>query len=421
MSTVLEPVFLLYEQSRYPQAIESLRQILRDDPQNATAQSLLALNFLKLKQYRAATETAQQAIATEPDLPFAHYVLSEVYYERNLYPEAEAAIQEALKLNPTHASFYGRLAAIYLDQERWQDTLNTTEIGLRFDPENTTCLTLRSLSLSKLNRLDEAQDAIQQTIEQEPNSAIAHSSQGWLWLKQHRYPEALQAFKAALQIDPTLEWARQGVIKALKARNPLYRGFLQYTFWMSKLDERGRWVVIIGMMLLFRVLRVIAKSDATLTLILAPILVLYALSMWLTWAMEPLTTLILRFDAYGRLVLSEEEIQSSNWVGSLLLLMVIGIGMALFTLNPFWLGLIGAAALLVIPVSSIHRCDRGWPRQTMTLYTLSLLGLGVITGIGLILMPSSLLPKVSGSLFLIGLILSAWLANWLVQRTPKLQ
>ena len=45
---------------------------------------------------------------------------------------------------------------------------------------------------------------------------------------------------ATAEIVTTLDWARVGMIEALKARNPVYRLLLLYFLWMSRLARRAR-------------------------------------------------------------------------------------------------------------------------------------------------------------------------------------
>ncbi|MDB5311521.1 MAG: tetratricopeptide repeat protein [Gemmataceae bacterium] len=46
---------------------------------------------------------------------------------------------------------------------------------------------------------------------------------GWALLHARQPAEALTHFREALRLDPTNEWARDGLIEALKARYWVYR------------------------------------------------------------------------------------------------------------------------------------------------------------------------------------------------------
>ena len=58
--------------------------------------------------------------------------------------------------------------------------------------------------------------------------------------------KAMEHFREALRLDPEMEWARAGIVEAMKARNFVYRWMLAYFLWMARLDSRVRWGLVIG-------------------------------------------------------------------------------------------------------------------------------------------------------------------------------
>ena len=72
----------------------------------------------------------------------------------------------------------------------------------------------------------------------------------------------------------------------------------------------------------------VAKSVPALEIFVWPLLIAYALFAMSTWVIEPLTNLLLRFNKFGRYVLSREEKISSTLTGLALLIALCG-GVAL--------------------------------------------------------------------------------------------
>jgi hypothetical protein len=150
----------------------------------------------------------------------------------------------------------------------------------------------------------------------------------------------------------------------------------------------------------------------------------------LTWIADPLFNLLLRFNPYGRLALTEEQRKSSNLVAGFL-------GMALLILlSGFVVGfttpLLAAAAgcgLMVIPMAAIYQIRQGWPRKMMGVYagalavalvtTIVLYWIGD-TGAGKIRGPLAMAMLISGGVFLLGILGVGWIANillmWRVKR-----
>ena len=199
--------------------------------------------------------------------------------------------------------------------------------------------------------------------------AVTHANQGWARMHAGDFRGALEHFREALRLNPSLEWARAGLVEALKARYPLYGLLLRYFLWMSTLSRRAQWAVILGGLFGFRALRALAANNPALVPWITPLLVLYGLFVFFTWTAEPLFNLLLRLNRFGRYALSDEEISASNWVGGAVLA-VLGAGLLYaFTRNPAMLGVVLAGALVVLLVSGVFRCPRGWPRTVMAVYT----------------------------------------------------
>src|SRR5262249_28741674 len=127
-------------------------------------------------------------------------------------------------------------------------------------------------------------------------------------------------FREALRIDPTLDWARAGMVEALKARHLVYRLMLSFFLWSGRLGRKMQWVLILGIFFGQRVLHDLAKNNPALAPFIDPIV--YALFgfVLLTWTASPLFNLMLRFNRFGRLALSREQVVASNWLAACLLI-----------------------------------------------------------------------------------------------------
>ena len=64
-------------------------------------------------------------------------------------------------------------------------------------------------------------------------------------------PPADTRVREALRIAPENEYARHGLVEALKARHLVYRMMLAYFLWMARLSSKARWAVVIGALVLF--------------------------------------------------------------------------------------------------------------------------------------------------------------------------
>jgi hypothetical protein len=197
----------------------------------------------------------------------------------------------------------------------------------------------------------------------------------------------MEHFREALRLDPNCQWARQGIVEAMKAHHFIYRVMLGYFLWMARLDSRVQWGIIIGAFFLPRVLGSIVKALPILAPLYLPIYLAYIAFVLMTWVADPLFNLVLRLNRFGRLVLTREQIIASNLLGLGLLtaagMMVAGIvtGWA----DAFICGIY--LVLVCLPLSTIFRCDAGWPRWVLAAVTAALAALAFA-----VLLPDSRTP-----------------------------
>ena len=419
---------LLLDQERHELAAQELRQSLANDPSNANAHALLALCLLPSEAYDSATEEAEQAIHLAPDHSFTHYVLSTVLSERNRFPEAEIAIREALALDSLRPAYFGRLAEIKFATNRWQESLAAAEQGLQLDPEDRFCTNLRVMSLVKLGRTTEAGEAVQRSLEKRPEDALTHANLGWTLIEQGDHTRALDHFRESLRIDPTLDWARSGIVEALKSKYFVYRVMLGYFLWMMKLSGRARWGILLGGYFGFRLLGRVARDNPDLAPWILPFLICYGVFVIMTWIASPLFNLLLRLNRFGRLALSRKQIVTSNWVGGCLLGVAVSVPLAFLIGSSAAVCLGLTCAFAIPPLSAIYSCHQGWPRMTMVAITVSLVAVG-LTDTGLTIAntfwgeatPTWLinLDRALFSLFIFAAIGSQLAANALVSVVPR--
>ncbi|MGE3410185.1 MAG: tetratricopeptide repeat protein [Pirellulales bacterium] len=355
---------VLLEQSRHELAIQELRQELLQDPNNSQVHAILALCLSAREDHAAATQAAQAAIANGPDSSLAHHVHAKVLINRHRLPEAQAAIQEAIRLDPSDPDFQATRATIAFAQCNWQTALDAAEAGLELDPEDTDCNNLRAMALDKLGRREQAGETVEATLARDPSNVVSHYVQGMLQVGKHP-SQAIVHFSEALRIDPDFEPARAGLVEALKARNFIYRGMLNFFLWCGRLSTGAQWGVMLGGYFGCRYLSGLADRNPGWSPVIMPLLVAYLLFAWMTWLAYPLFNLLLRFHAQGRRALSQDQIRGSNWLAGGLLVTLFCLALWPASGKSTW-GLVALfCGICVLPLSAVHRCDRGWPRWTM--------------------------------------------------------
>ncbi|TWU17631.1 lipoprotein NlpI [Novipirellula galeiformis] len=428
MNAHLQRALMLLDQARYELAIDELRQVLASEPNHAVAHAVLAICFSNTKNDNEAQREAELAIHLAPDQAFAFYAQALVMANRNQFAAAQTAIETAIGLDPYNPNFFAQLAQIRFNQSDWKGTLEAAQTGLSLDAESAACTNLRAMALVKLGRKIEAQEAIGAALKRAPEDEYAHANMGWTLLEQNQPEKAMEHFRESLRLNPEMDWARAGIIEAMKSRYFLYRIMLNWFLWMQKLQQKAQWGVIIGAYIGFQLLSGFAAKHPEWSPLLQPLLILYIAFALMTWVASPLFNLVLRTSPFGRLALSKEQIRTSNWVGVCVLSGIMLVVAYFATGAAALLGCALACVLLIPPLGGIYRCQQGWPRATLSLVTIAL-GFMAAVVVSTLLVSHWLTHDIRRPLQGIGLLYftpllygsigAQFLTNALVSATPK--
>ncbi|HEX8429078.1 tetratricopeptide repeat protein [Hymenobacter sp.] len=362
-------ILLLLRQGRAPQAEQELRRALQQDPNNPLAHAWLGMALLDQQQLTQGQQEVETAIGLAPEYDFAYYLLSLAHQRQQRLPAAQQAIEQALALDPTDPNYHHLLGQIRFQRGQWEGALRAAEAGLYYDAQHVDCLGLRARCLARLGRPTDAADSLQQALRHDPDDAGTHADAGWVALEAGQHHAALDHFRNALRLNPTSDYAREGLVEALKARYWIYRSFLRFSVWTQGLGDGTRRLMFFGIYILVR---------------FVPLLLpLYLPLVFMSWFADPIFNGLLQLNTYGRHALSEAQRRQA-----LVFMGTVGVGAALLVaaaLTDFaWASVLGSSLLMALfPLMVALRpnvAER--PRQWAIAATAALLVLGV-AGVGL--------------------------------------
>lgn len=409
---LFEKARLLFQQNRRIQAGDVLKELLAQDPNFAEAHSLLALCLLENRDsWHDATREAEHAIHLEPDSGFAHYARASVLVKRNQFEEASSSIQEALRLDPDQSHYYALHASILAQQSQWPAALDAASRGLSLDPEDTSCASLRALALERLGRKGDALQQADAAVSRNPDSGQAHAMRGWALLQKGDYQAAQISFREALRLEPTDEFARQGMIQALNSNNFLFRIVFKFYSFVGRLASGAQWALILGLFIGMRALRSFAAANPEWQPYVFPITTLYLAFCLLSWIANPLFNTFLRFHPFGKFLLSNKEKWASNLIFSLLVLAILSASFMMIRNDFAGAILVGLIPMfLTLPISIAFDVDRGWPQWVAG---------GLAVGMSLLALFTTFLVLIDGpwgepyTLFMFGILVLSFVGNWL--------
>lgn len=412
----LSKVEILIQQEKFAEAEGFLADLLREDPNNSNYLALLGEVYLQQGVLDKARAMVDNAIGWAPDAPYLFYLKGRIALQQERLDEAEELVGRAIEMDANDADYYALLASIKLSRKKFSAALELADRALGVDAENVLALNTRSTALNKLNRSAESFATIQGALREDPNNAYTHANYGWGLLEKGDRKKALEHFKEALQHNPNMEFAQAGILEALKAANPAYRLFLMYSFWMSKLTAKYQWGVIIGFYLAFRGLNALARNNEALAPFIIPLLIVLGVVAFSTWIISPVSNLFLRFNKYGKLLLSNKEKESSNFVALSLGVFALGLVLYFATSDQRFLPLAAFGFAMMLPFGTMFAPAKN--KYGLLFYTLGLTLIGGLAVLSTFL--SGVVFNTFSMLFVFGFVAFQWVANFMLIREDNL-
>ena len=355
---------LLLSQDRFEMAEREIRQDMANNLHNPLARVFLGLALIGQDREEEALAETEAAIGLDPEFPFAHNLRGRILFQLGELKKAETSLKEAIRLDPSDADHFVHLAFVYFNRGKWEDSLQAVEQGLALNSEHVEGLNLRARLLVKLGRAPEASQTFEASMNKDPENSFTHLSMGWALLEEGKHKQALDHFREAVRLDPTNEGAKAGLVEGLKARYWFYRIYLRFAFFMGNLNERLRWVLLIGFVLIVQVLPVLAPY--------------YLGFVFFSWFSGILFNSLIRLNPYGRYALTEDQIRYSNIFSGLLVGGIASlIGWSLTGIDI--LEMLGFVLLLMLfPITGTSNQTYKSERKKSLIYTWVLAGLGGI-------------------------------------------
>jgi len=402
-------VSILLKQGRYAEAESLLKNLLATDAHNPHLQAMLAETLLMQDKPAPAMQVIDMAIGSAPDEAYLFFVKARVLANQEKYKEAEEMLATAVSLDPDEAGYFAYAAQIKLIRKKYAEALEQADQALALDPEHVMALNARSTALQKLNRKEESFQTIQGALREDPNNAYTHANYGWGLLEQGDHKKAMEHFRESLKANPDNEYAQAGLLEAIKAKNPFYRAFLKYGFFMNNLTAKYQWAVIIGILFGTRLLRGVAASNETLRPFLTPLIFLIGIIAFSTWVITPISNLFLRFNKYGKFLLSKQEKQSANVVASCLAIFLIGLVAYLVMQDDRFIVVAGFGFMMMVPGSVMFSAPGG--KKLLLYYGLGMAFVGLIAIVQTFM--TGEVFTIWAMIFVVGFVAFQWVSNFI--------
>lgn len=352
---------ILIDQGRYENAAAVLAEVLGGDPDDAFALYLLALCQMNIPAKTSeAIETINRAISID-SMNASYFALRSLVYNKiDKYKQALTDAEMAVSIDPENVFAHIAHGSVLLGMEKWHEAETAFRAALTIDPDSTEAGNLLTFSLRHQNRMSETTGQVEHLLAKEPNDSFSHANAGWVALERHDLEKAKFHFLESLRIDPTSDYARNGILETYKAKSPLYRLYLDYCLKMAKLPSSARIGIIIGLFIVVKLMKAIFTGN--FAVIGSVVVVVYMIFALWTWVARGVGNLFLLLDRFARHALKPDEKVDAALVGGNVLagiiVCIIALGVGITPLLMLGASLIGSAFSFSMIYRNNHRIGK---------------------------------------------------------------
>jgi tetratricopeptide (TPR) repeat protein len=376
----LEQVLELLDDGHSAEALSHLDLLLREEPYQGQLYALRALIRADLSRLDDAAEDTRVACEVAPGHPFVQYAAGAVALRQGAMLEAIDAAQRARAIAPGYgdATLLEARARAALGQ--WAQVRLLATAVAEQEPGNEEAALL--VTIADESGRDGLLDPVawKSLVERFPLSSVARTGSAWTRLVAGEARAARDEFEQALALDPSLPWAKEGLVLALKASNPVYALLLRFFLWFGKLPQRSRNFVLIGGVLGYNFLRRTAAAQPELKPFIVPVLVAYIAFLVLSWLADPLLNLLLMARPEGRRLLTADDRRGALLVGGCLgVAAALGAAAGLTSWTDAGVSALGVG-LTSFAVAAAYQCE-GRKRTRIQVLAGAAFGLSVVAGV----------------------------------------
>lgn len=181
---------------------EALTSVLKRNPQNVYALSMLGLVYLNTGNYEQAIICFREEVRLRPQVETARSNLGTAYKRMGKIDMALQEYDAELAINPRNAVAASNLAQIYLDKTLLDDARRVLDATVSAGGESADLYFELGLLEAKVSNLDKARAAFTKVLSFDPGRVEVYVNLGKITFLQGRIDESIYQYQRALRLDP---------------------------------------------------------------------------------------------------------------------------------------------------------------------------------------------------------------------------
>ncbi len=258
----------LIADARFGEALQLLDRCLVLGPGDAWAYGMRALLLLESGDTAGALTASATAVQKAPIAAFAHWARGVVLLRANIVPGAQRAAERAVALDPEEADTHVLLARVYLQKAQWESARGAVADAESRGANEEELLPLRAAIAAGKGLDERATETWRTFAHRYPANALARTGHAWTMLESGDVVGANAEFRQARDLDPTNEWAREGLVITNTRLLPVHRRWFRVLHGRL-IRRREETILVAGVLLASSGLMLLAVGRAGIVLPLA--------------------------------------------------------------------------------------------------------------------------------------------------------
>lgn len=196
------------EKKQYDRAMEEFQKVPSDSELYDDALIHMATILKKTGKPEQAIAMMIEGIKASEKEPSLYAFLSSLYQDDKKFKEAEEITKKGLALFPNNPELHYRMGAVYEGMNRFPESIREMEEVLKLDPNHADAMNFIGYSYAERGiNLDKAEDLINKALRIKPRSGYIIDSLGWLYFRQDKFDMAIKYLREAASLlpeDPTV-------------------------------------------------------------------------------------------------------------------------------------------------------------------------------------------------------------------------
>jgi len=163
----------LYQQGRYPEAIDAFKALAEKFPKNPAVFAYLGVASLRNKDADQAIDYLNKAVGLNPNFAQAYLALGESYLMKNDQDKAVESIQMAVKIQPEDARARYDLGLLFYKIDKMDDAVTAFEKAVALDPKFSSAFYQLGLAHIKKGEFKKSIAYLEEFLNLQPQAAEA--------------------------------------------------------------------------------------------------------------------------------------------------------------------------------------------------------------------------------------------------------